>query len=163
MKTLQFAEHFKVLPILAHADVAATATPSSYIDLKDVHWATFLVDFGAVTGDSATLTVEASSAASSNATEAAIPFKYRLSEAPGTDSMGAITAATSAGATFAATDDNKTVVVELDPAALPGNPGEGHTFVRLVVTPASDMTAFIVGAKAILQMRYEGNSLISAT
>lgn len=163
MKTLQFAEHYKVLPILAAADIAATATGSQYVDLKDVHWATFLVNLGAITGDSVTLTVEASSAGSSNATEAAVPFKYRLSEAPGTDSMGAITAATSAGATFAASDDNKTVVVELDPAALPSNPGEGHTFARLWIAPASDMTAFIVGAVSILQMRYEGNAILSAT
>lgn len=163
MKSFQFNEHYKLLPLLTIADIAATATASAYIDLKEAHWATFLVPFGAITGDTVTVTVECSTAASSNATEAAVPFRYRLSSAVATDDMGAVTAATSAGASITATDDNKVLAIDLDPAAIPSNPGDDYRYARVVITPGSDMTAFITGVQAVLLPRYPGNDINSAT
>lgn len=159
----QYAQDLKVLPILAVQDIAATATATSYVDLKDVHWASFLISFGAITTGTATMTVEASSAASSNATEAAVPFKYRLSSAVDTDNWGDPTAATSDGYTIPTDADNKLLLVELDPAALPSNPGEGHTFVRLVFSPTTDNAAFLVGVSMIAKPRYAQAETVSAT
>lgn len=159
----QFGQDFKILPILAPVDTAATAVATAYVDLKDLHWASFLISLGAVTTGTATLTVEASSAASSNATEAAVPFVYRLSSAVATDNWGDPTTASSAGATIATDADNKLLLVELDPAALPGNPGEGHTFARLVISPTTDNAAFLVGASLIGKPRYAGAEIVSAT
>lgn len=163
MNKLQFAEGFKLLPILAPVDIAATATATQYVDLKEMQWASFYVQFGAVTNAALTLTVEASTAGSSNATEAAIPFKYRLTSAVATDSLGAITAATSDGATVAAGDDNKGFWIDVDPAALPSNPGADFAWLRLVLTPSSDMSACLVGVTAFLEPLYPGNAINSAT
>lgn len=159
----RFAENFKIQPIITPVDTVATAKNSSYVDLKDLNWATFLVSFGAITTGTATLTVEASTAGSSNATEAAIPFKYRLSGAVDTDTMGAIASATSAGLSITANDDNKILVIEVDPAALPGNPGEDYRFLRLVAAPTTDMAAFVIGAAFVGTPRYPGNSIPSVT
>jgi len=162
MNNIQFAEGLKVLPILAPADIAATATGTQYVDVSKMHWATFVVQFGAITNSTINLKLEASTAGSSNATEVAVPFKYRLTSAVATDSLGAITAGSSDGATIAAADDNKAVIVDFDPAALPAV-GADYKYLRLFLTPASDNTAVLVGAVAYLQPRYPGNSIASAT
>lgn len=165
----RFEEKLQAFPVLAPADITTTATGSQYVDLKGAHWCTFVVNFGAITGDTTAIndtvgiTVEASTAASSNATEAAVPFKYRLTSAVGTYSQGTITAATSDGAQIAASNDNKNLYVEVDPAALPTNPGADYRYVRLVITPGSATTSLIVGASVILEPRYPGNAIPSAT
>lgn len=159
----QFLEKYKLQPILTPADIVATVTASSYVDIKDLNWASFLVSFGAITTGTATITVEASTAASSNATEAAIPFKYRLSGAVGTDSMGAITAATSDGASITASDDNKVLLIDVDPAALNANPGADYRYLRVVASPTTDMAAFVVGMALVGTPRYPGNSIPSVT
>lgn len=167
---IRFAEHLKVLPVLAPAATTASGgRGSSYIDLKDVHWASFHVLFGAMTSDSTdtiTVTVEASTAASSNATEIQVPFKYRLSSAIDTDSMGAITSAAAAtGVAVTAEDDNKVLCVDVDPSAIPALTGyTDHRFIRIFCTPSADIaTAYSVGAVAYLEPRYPGNSIPSST
>lgn len=161
----QFAEEFKLLPILAPQDITEVTTYTQYVDLKTQNWATFLVQFGNIAGADSVVSVEASTAASSNATEATVPFRYRLSAAVATDTMGAITAATSDGVTIAAaSDDNKLLVIEVDPAALPNNPGADFRFLRVKVAPASSSaTNTVVGVTAVLATRYPGNSIPSAT
>ena len=163
MNQMQFAESIKVVPVLAPIDAVATARASAYVDLTEAQWATFVVNFGVITTGTATITVEASTAGSSNATEAAIPFKYRLTGAVNTDTLGAITAATSAGATVATDADAKTYIIDVDPAALPANPGADFKWLRLVVSPTTDMAACLVGATAYLQPRYPGNALYSSS
>lgn len=163
MNILKFAEGLKVLPILAPVDAVATTKQTEYIDMSKYHWATFVVQFGVITTGTATLTIEASTAASSNATEAAIPFRYRLSDAVATDNLGAITAATSAGVTVATNADAKLYVIDVDPAALPSNPGADFRYLRAVIAPTTDMAACLVNAIAFLEPRYPGNSIASAT
>lgn len=164
MNTFQFAETFKIQPMLGPIDITTTATGSKYLQVGKQHWLTFLVSFGSVTTGTVTVTVEASTAGSSNATEAAVPFSYRVSGAVDTDSMGAITAATSAGAALAAASAlNKDMLISVDPAALPVNPGADYKFVRLWFSPTSDMGACVVGASLIGQPRYPGNAIPSAT
>jgi hypothetical protein len=79
--------------------------------------------------------------------------------------MGAITAATSDGVSIlAASDDNKLLVIDVDPAALPSNPGADFRFLRVKITPASSSaTNTLVGVTAVLAPRYPGNSIPSAT
>ena len=163
MNQNQFAEGAKILPLIAPVDTAATALQAPYVDMTEALWAQFHVNFGVITGDALTVTVEASTAGSSNATEAAIPFKYRLSGAVGTDTLGAITAATSDGLSISAGDDGKLLIVDIDPAALPSNPGADFKWLRLVVSPSSDMTVCLASANAVLQPRYPGNSLSSSS
>lgn len=162
---IRFAEGLKVLPILAPQNIVASATASEYVDLKLANWATFVVSFGAATSDSTdtcTVTVEASTAASSNATEGAIAFSYRLSSAVATDSMGTITAATTAGVAVTATDDNKVLVIDVDPAAVAATAAD-RRFLRVVLTPNAEMASCNVGALAFLAPRYPGNAIPSST
>lgn len=168
MNGLVFAENAKVLPLLAPVDIAATATASKYIHVDNLNWLTFVVSFGAMTSDStdvATVTVECSTESGSNATEAAVAFNYRQTAAVDTDSLGAITAATSAGCTAQdATDDGKVLIIDIDPAALPAASGlTDPRFVRVVITPNSEMASCIVGVMAIAQTRFPGNSIPSST
>jgi hypothetical protein len=166
MNGIRFAENVKVQPILAPADVVATATPTKYIDLDGVNWATFLVQFGTLTSTDSTgevvITVEASTAGSSNATEGNVTFHYRLSGAVDTDSMGAVTAATASGAAINNTAGNKVVVIDVDPSVVAASAAD-RRFVRLVLTPTAEITATVVGAVAILDTRHKSTSIPSST
>lgn len=166
MNDIRFGENVKPLPVLAPANIVATATATQYVDLKLAQNVTFLASFGAMTSDSTdtvTVTLECSTAGSSNATEKAIPFVYRLSAAVGTDLLGAITSATSDGVALPAdTADNKALLIDVDPAAI-ANVGADYRFVRLVFTPNAEMGSCNVGAIAFVAPRYSGNSIPSST
>ena len=80
----------------------------------------------------------------------AIVFNYQISSAVGTDTIGAVTAATTVGVTLAATtDNNKLVRCYIDPAALTA----GYPYIRVVLTPAA-ATACLVAAMYIIRDRY---------
>ena len=164
---IRYAQGLKVLPILKPQDIVATATATSYVDLDEINWATFLVQFGNVASTDSTgeciVTVECSTGNTSNATEAQIAFQYRLSAAVDTDTMGAITAATAAGgAAVGQGDDNKMLVIDLDPAAVAANAATMR-YVRVVITPTSEITATLVNAIFIGEPRYPGNAIPSST
>lgn len=165
MKALRHAEGMKVYPILAPADIVATATGTQYFDLRYVQHATVAVQFGALTSDSTdtcTVTLECSTAGSSNATEAKVAFKYRLSSAVATDSMGAIADATTDGVAITAADDGKVLLVDIDPSAV-ANVGADYRYVRLFLTPNAEMASCVVGAVAFIEPRYAGNSIPSSS
>jgi hypothetical protein len=164
---IRYGQGLKPLPILTVADVVATATATAYFDLDQLNWATVIVSFGAIASTDSTgevvITVEASTAASSNATEGNVAFSYRLSAAVGTDSMGAITAATAAaGAAIPNTADNTVVLIDIDPAVVAASAAD-RRYVRLVITPTSEITSTIVGAILIAEPRYPGNAIPSST
>lgn len=149
---LNMAEDIQVFPILAIADITTTATATSYVNLAKLGMGQLEIEvnFGAITPTDATgecvVTVEANAVndtSSSDNDEGAIAFNYRLSSAAGTDSMGALTAAASTGKAISGTDDNKTLLVYVDPAVA------AKKFVRAVLTPTADMTTTcVVGAVA---------------
>ena len=164
---LNFAEQIKVVPLLGSKDIVATATASNYVALKDVAGLIELeCNFGLITSTDSTggvvVTVEASSAGASNATEAAIAFNYRLSGAVGTDTMGAIAAATATGVEILEAVDNVSLLIYVDPSAVT-RVNDQHTYLRLVVTPTSEATSTVVGAVARFIPRYAGNSIPSSS
>lgn len=147
MTKLNFAEEVQVVPLLTVADVVATATPSRYINTKQVGSGQieFEINFGAVASTDSTgevvvtvATNAVNDTTSSDSSEVSIAFNYRISAAVGTDSMGAITAATSAGASFINTNDNKTMLVYVDPAVAQAK------YVRVVMTPTSEITSTLL-------------------
>lgn len=162
MNGVRYAELVKVYPVLAPADIVATATNTAPVDMDMVNWLSFWVQFGALTSDSTdicTITVESSTGTSTAATDSAIAFSYRLSAAVPTDTMGAITAATTAGiAVPTATDDNKGVWIDIDPAAVTAADTDAK-YVRVVLTPNAEMASCIVGATAFIEHRFPGNSI----
>jgi hypothetical protein len=164
MNGVRFLESIKLLPLLAPVDIVATATATAYVDLNLANWCSFLVDFGAMTSDSTdicTVTVESSTAGSSNATEAAIAFKYRLSAAVATDTMGDLTSATTAGVAVTAVSDGMVLWIDVDPSAVAET--ADRRFLRLVLTPNAEMASCVVGAKAFLETRYKGANIPSST
>lgn len=163
----RYNENEKVQPILATQDIAATATATSYINVANAVGPIELAfQFGAVTSTDSTgeavVTIEASTAASSNATEQAIAFKYRMSGAVDTDSMGAITDATTTGKAVTSTDDNVILSCFVDPAALAAL-GADIKYLRGVITPTTDVTVTLVGVQARFVPSYAGNAIPSAT
>lgn len=163
---VRYAQGMQPLNLLAPQDIVATATASAYFDLNLSNWLTVYVPFGAIASTDSTgevvVTVEASTAGSSNATEGAIAFQYRLSSAVATDSMGAITSATTAGVAVGQADDNKFLVIDVDPAAVATT--ADRRFVRVVITPTAEITSTVVGGViAIAEPRYPGNAIPSST
>lgn len=162
--SVRLSEGYSIQPILIPADIVSdNPTGTSYVCLDKVHWATLAFQFAAITCDSCTVTLEASTAGSSNATEVAIGFNYRLLQAVGImdADRDAIGTATSTGVAVAASDDNKVLLVEVDPAAVT-TLGEDYRYIRGVCTPG-DATAMVVGVVAYLEPRFPGNATISST
>lgn len=165
---VRYAEGLKILPILANTDIVATATATQYVDLDKINWATFFVQFGNIASTDSTgevvVTIEASTAATSNATEGQVLFQYRLSGAVATDSMGAITtpASAAAGAPVNNTDDNKVLIIDIDPSIVAASAAD-RRYIRAVITPTAEITATAVSAVAVLEPRYIGNAIPSST
>jgi len=169
MKDNRFGFGAHIVPLKAPVDSAGTAYATPYVNLKDALSCTFLAYFGVVTATSAdqgvVVTVEASTAAASNATEVQVAFKYRLSGATGTDTWGAITSATAAGGvTVATTDDGKAVLIEVDPAVIEAAHGQRDAkFVRLVVGIDAGGTVTLNSVVALLDPAYPQATHLSAT
>lgn len=165
MKGIRFAEGLKVYPIIAPVAFTTSAVSSVYVDMDQIHWATFLVEFGVMTSDSTdtvTVTVECSTALSSDSGEVTLPFWYRKTEAVGTDTIGAITSATTAGCSVTATDDACMLIIDVDPAIIPGALTDGR-WLRLVCTPTAQVAAGVIAAQFIGEPRYPQNSIPSTT
>ena len=166
MAKLRYAEGLKVLPVLAPVTMTTSAVSSGEVWLREAQWVTFLVSIGSMTSDSTdvcVITVESSTSNSTAATDEGIAFNYRLSSAVDTDSMGAITAATSDGVTIGATsDDNKLLVIDVDPAYVAGKDTDAE-YLRVVLTPSDAVAALPVSVVAVIEPRYPGASMNSAT
>ena len=168
---IRFAQNLKVLPLLAPVAVAEAAVATQYINIAGAKWATFLVSLGAAgtTADTdiVTVTVECSTAGSSNATEESVAFQYRLSSKVATDSMGAVTAGTTGGVALdmndATGESSAVAIIEVDPATLPAKLTDGK-YLRLVLTPSGSSTMSVyAGVIAVLETRYAGATIPSAT
>lgn len=163
-----YSENVKFLPLLAPQDIVATATASQYVDVGDAAGTIeFTIPFGNVASTDSTgevvVTLEASTAGSSNATEQAIAFRYRLSAAVATDSLGATTSATVSGAAVGQGDDNKTLLCYVEPAALAAL-GADIQWLRAVITPTSEITATVIGGVQVrYRSRFAGASIPSST
>jgi hypothetical protein len=169
----RFAEKLNIQPVLkAQAfTTAATVLNSAYSRLAQAHWLTYVVplgDFGTTaSSDNVTFTVECSTAAASNATEVNVPFKYRISGKPDANSMGAITQAVSTDG-FAvsgalAAQNGAILVIDVDPSeAYAAHAQTDSVFVRLVATFSADVTGAL-SAHAVIEPRYPGNAIPSAT
>ena len=165
----RFAEKHQIFPLVAPVAFTSdtTVVASPYVKMNGAQWASFLIPLGAAASDTAliTITVECSTAAASNATEVPVGFRYRLSNAIGGTGWGAIgTAAATDGYALNGLDDNKVLLIEVDPAALPAAQPDGN-FIRVVTTfDQSDGIAGVFGGVfAVLEPRYPGNSIPSAT
>lgn len=164
---LAFGEH--IVPLKAPVDSAGTAYATPYVNLKDALHCTFFAYFGVVTATSADqnviVTVEASTAATSNATEVALAYKYRLSGATGTDTWGAVTSVANTGISLDTTTvDGKMLAIDIDPAAIEAAHGQRDAkFVRLVMGIDAGGTVTLNGVWAELDPMYPQTTHLSAS
>lgn len=168
---LAYGETVKILPLLAPQDIAATAAVSQYIDLNLAAGQVEIeIPFGNVASTDSTGGVQVVAAvnavadtSSSDSSETAVTFEYRLSAAVGTDTMGALTAATAAGIQVGQADDNKTLFVYVNPSDIPAQASTGR-FLRVELTPTAEVTATLVGGITGRYVpRYAGASMPSST
>lgn len=152
---VRYGENTQFRTVLAPQDITGTATATNPVSFKYAHWITFAVNLGVITGASLDVTVEAMAANTTGATDVAIPFNYRLSAVVSSDDpLGAITDGTSAGFSITASDDNKLLLIDVDPLVAVKHLSTAQ-YVRVVLTPSSSaMSACLVSAVAMLEPRY---------
>jgi hypothetical protein len=146
-----------VFPLKAPVDSAGTAYATPFVDLKNALHCTFYYYMGVVTAASAdqniVLTVEAATASASGS-EVAIPFKYRISAATGTNTWGAITTVANTGLSLDTTSsDAMMVAIEIDCNGLDNLLADAR-FARLVVGIDAGGTVTLNAAWAVLDPRY---------
>ena len=162
----RYAEKLHIVPVFSPA---GTTTFLSYaVGLKNSHWVTFLINLGVMTSDSTdigTVTVIATDTLgnTTDAQDVAVPFTYRLSGVVGTDEdWGDITAATASGMTFNATDDGKSIIIDVDPASIPvlHSTAKG---VQVLIDAAGLISNVATSITALIEDRYPQNEHLSST
>ena len=155
-----------VVMLLAPQDIAGTATASTYLDLKTANDCMIYVMVGDITAtaDETTgpvVTIQASTAAASNATETNYEFLYRLSGAVESNTWTAPASAT-AGVDLTVTGDDKILAIKVDPAGVAAL-GADFRYVRVVVTPDTSGATCLVSVMAAIDTRYKQTTFVSAT
>ena len=168
--TTKLGMYENIVPLLAPAD-QTTTTPvqGGYLDLQSANRASILILFGTVTSstatDTCTVTLEASTASTSNATEEAVPFTYRVSDAIATgNTWGAITDATSDGFSLGASTvfDNMAVIIDIDPQAIAAKKADAR-WVRAVLTESAAYSAMNVAMVGFIDPRYKQLTMVKAS
>lgn len=154
-----------IIPLVAPVDGTTGSPATPYIDLQACHHANFLVYFGVVTSDTATdiitVTMEASTASTSDASEEALPFNYRTSVAFATgNTWSAVGAATSAGLSMGASTvfDGFMLLVDVDPAVIVGLKPDAR-YVRLQLTPNNAYSVMLYSVIGIADARYKQTTM----
>ena len=162
----RYAEKLHIVPVFSPA---GTTTFLSYaVGLENSHWVTFLINLGVMTSDSSDVGIVTVIATDTlgNTTDdqdVAVPFTYRLSGVMGTnEDWGDITAATASGMTFNATDDGKSIVIDVDPASIPALHSTAKG-VRIAVDGTDLLTQAGIAVNAFVEDRYPQADHISAT
>ena len=156
-----------VMMLMAPQDIAGTATASAYVDLKTANEAMIWVVVGNITTASAdqltgpVVTIQASTAASSNATESNYEFTYRLSGTLNANTWATEATAT-AGLDLTVTGDNKIIGIRVDPSAIAAI-GADFRYVRAVITPGTGGAATRPCVLAALDVKYKQATFTSAT
>jgi len=163
----RYAEKLHIVPVFAPAS-STTAIRSYAVGLKNSHWVTFLINLGVMTSDSTdigTVTVIATDTLgnTTDAQDVAVPFTYRLSGIMGTnEDWGDITAATASGMTFNATDDGKSIVIDVDPASIPALHSTAKG-VQVLIDAAGLISNVATSITALIEDRYPQNEHLSST
>lgn len=163
---LVFGEN--IVPLTAPVDSAGTAYATGYVNLKNALHVTFFAFFGNIAAASAdqsvVVTIEASTAAASNATEVAIGGRYRKSGAVGANTWGAVTTFGATGIEVTTTDDGLLYAIDVDPAAIEAAHGQRDAkFARLVMGIDAGGTATLNAVWAVIEPAYPQATHLSAT
>lgn len=163
MNGLALGQNVQVVPLLASV---ATTTPlaSAFVNISNAQEVTFYVL--AITDTTTTVTVECctTNSTSGGATEDQIGFKYRLSAALGTDTWGAVTAGTTAGAALTGTGGGTyAMIIDLDPTEVAKTLGEDYKYARVSIAAGSNYSAVTRTVSAFLKPRYGQHYIASSS
>jgi hypothetical protein len=160
-----FGQYLNIYPLLSPVDTTSSAVNSAFVDLAGSNNARIYVFFGSVTAastdDVVTVTVEAATTTAS-ASEIAIGYSYRLSGAVGTNTWGAITAVGATGMEIGLSDDDKILLIELDPAVVQATE-DGSRYVRVTITPTAGVSAAEIAVWAELDPQYKSATFVDAS
>jgi hypothetical protein len=150
-------DKIRVVQLTSPVDTGSTTVNSDVIGTKELIGIKFVVSMGTITGDTVVVTVEeCDDVTPSNS--AAIAYLYSKDGAAiGTDTAGAWTAATTSGVTLSATDDDKNLIIKVDPAALTAD----WPYLRVVADPGGSASACEIAINAIVVERYAQAANIS--
>jgi len=153
-----YGQDLHIVGVKNYSDIVSTATNTTHIKVTG-HRVTFLIPFVTITGDSVAVTVEESTSAATTGAEA-IPFTYRLSSTvAGADTWGAVTTADSTGVDVTATDDDKILLIDIDPADM----SEDCNYLSVLLSPGASASAVGVSAFALVDTRYKQLNHVSST
>ena len=157
---MRLAEEKKIVPVLNSTDYGAGVTLDS-INMKNHHRATFILTFGAITGNAGMILYSGATAAAATSTCA---FDYAIGGAAiasaSADVLAAKTTATAAsGMTLtAATYASKMLVIEADASNM--DVANGEEWLHLVIDGSA--SSGICHAVAILEPRYTSDKSVTA-
>lgn len=158
MEPLKYGMNTHIIPAYAPLDIVANDFTTTHIKVTNALRITYLVSLGVVTGDTATLTVECSSAAST-ASASAIPFTYRYTGTDTCDTYGAVTTCDSDGLLVTASDDDKILMVDVNMSHV----ADTASYVALSFVTESSMSECLVSVIALVQTRYGQYDPLSTT
>lgn len=163
------AMYENIVPLVAPVDGTTGSPASPYMDLASANRASFLIYFGVVTSstatDTLTVTLEASTASTSNASEEAVAFTYRVSDtAAAGNTWGDPTAATSDGVSMGASTvfDGFALLIDVDPAAITGKKPDAR-YVRVQLTPSGAYSALNYAVVGFVDPRYKQTTMVKAS
>lgn len=168
MKDVRLVFGENIIPLKAPVDSAGTAYATGYVNASNLNHLTFFAFFGVITAASAdqsvVVTLEASTAATSNATEVAIGGKYRKSGAVGANTWGAVTTFGATGIEVTTTDDGFMFAIDVDLDAVEAAHGQRDAkFIRMVVGIDAGGTVTLNAIWAVGEPFYSQVTHISAT
>jgi hypothetical protein len=145
MKDVGMVRH--IVPITAPAQISST-TVTPNVAMKKYESVQFILALGDLATDSFTLTVTCS-AVTAGSTATALSFKYRVTAAAGTDTLGDLSAAVTSLVLTHTTYDNKIIIIDVDANELT----DAKPYVGLTLTDPGSATAY-VSVIALLKPRY---------
>lgn len=157
----RYAMDYHVVNLLVSGTTDTAALP--WVDLAYANWCDFHFCAPVINTDSIDVTIEESITGDTTTpeTEVAIPFRYRVLDAAGGDTIGTLTTADSAGIGMdSASGEALLHIISIDPKDL----DDGYRFVRIkIAQQANTASGTTFWANAILQPRYAQAVPLSTT
>ena len=156
---IRYAEKLQIVPLFQPQASTVADLETAHMKIKNAQWISFMCIWSSLTSDSTdTVTVMVyTSTAASTTGAVAQPFKYRLSSAVGNDLWGAVTAGTAAaGMSITGTDDNKIMLIDVDPATLLALDSDAE-YAHLLISGAGMVTNPMFGVVGFMEPRYPQN------
>ena len=158
MQQIKYGMNTHIIPVFAPYDIEANDINTTHVKVNNALHVTFVMAFGVITGDTINVTVEESTSAATTSAEA-IPFVYRITGDTGASSYGAVTTCDSLGATITASDDNKLLIIDVDPATM----SDDCNYLSVLGVTESSMSACLTSCIALVYPRYAQYDPLSTT